>query len=109
VLAAHAHLNGVLFDLPSIVAEAHVVLKQARVSDRCEIVGGNFLSDPLPPADAYVPSKILHDWDDERAGTILRNCRRTISDEGRLLVLDGVVPPGPEPGFLKHMDLHRPR
>lgn len=106
VLAAHPHLQGVLFDLPSVVAEAPGVLKQAGVSDRCEIVGGNFLTSPLPPADAYVLSQILHDWDDHHAAGILRNCRRTISDGGRLLILDGVVPAGPEPGFLKHMDLH---
>jgi SAM-dependent methyltransferase len=106
VLAAHTHLRGVLFDLPNVVAEAPAVLEQADVGDRCEIVGGSFLSDPLPPADAYVLSQILHDWDDEHSATILRNCRRTIVDDGQLLVLDGVVPPGPEPGFLKHMDLH---
>src|SRR6266702_2981110 len=99
-------LRGVLFDLPNVVAEAPAVLEQADVGDRCEIVGGSFLSDPLPPADAYVLSQILHDWDDEHSATILRNCRRTIADDGQLLVLDGVVPPGPEPGFLKHMDLH---
>ena len=106
VLAAHPHLHGVLFDLPTVVAEAPAVLEQAGVADRCEIVGGSFLSDPLPPADAYVLSQILHDWNDEHAATILRNCRRTIARDGHLLVLDGVVPPGPEPSFLKHMDLH---
>jgi SAM-dependent methyltransferase len=106
VLAAHSHLEGVLFDLPSVVAEAPDVLERAGVRDRCEIVGGNFLTSPLPPADAYVLSQILHDWDDHHAAEIVRNCRRTISEGGRLLVLDGVVPPGPEPGFLKHMDLH---
>ena len=106
VLAANPHLHGVLFDLPNVVEEAHDVLGQAGVGDRCEIVGGSFFTDPLPPADAYVLAQILHDWDDERAGAILRNCRRSIADEGRLLIVDGVVPPGSEPGFLKHMDLH---
>ena len=106
VLAAHPHLHGVLFDLPSVVAEAPGVLEQAGVTDRCEIVAGNFLIDALPQADAYVLSQILHDWDDRHAAAILRNCRRTIAANGRLLVLDGVVPPGPEPSFLKHMDLH---
>lgn len=106
VLAAHPHLEGVLFDLPSVVAEAADVLAQARVADRCEIVPGNFFTDPFPPADTYVLAKILHDWDDDRAGAILRNCRRSIPAAGCLLVLDSVVPPGSESSLSKHMDLH---
>jgi SAM-dependent methyltransferase len=106
VLAANPHLHGVLFDLPNVVEEAHDILEQAGVSDRCEIVSGDFFTDPLPPADAYVLAQILHDWNDDRAEAILRNCRRSIADGGRLLVVDGVVQAGPEPGFLKHMDLH---
>ncbi len=106
VLAANPHLSGVLFDLPNVVGEAHGVLADAGVANRCEVVGGDFFSDPLPPADAYVLAQILHDWNDERAGAILRNCRRSIAEHGRVLMVDGVVPSGPEPGFLKHMDLH---
>ena len=106
VLAAHPDLSGVLFDLPGVVAEAPAVLAEAGVSDRCEIVGGSFLTDPLPAADAILLSQILHDWNDEDSAAILRGCRRAIAADGRLLVLDGVVPSGPEPSFLKHMDLH---
>jgi SAM-dependent methyltransferase len=106
LLVANPHLEGVLFDLPTVVAEAHDVLEQAGVSERCEVVGGTFFGDPLPPADAYVLAQILHDWNDERAREILRNCRRSIAEDGRLLVVDGIVPSGPEPGFLKHLDLH---
>jgi SAM-dependent methyltransferase len=106
VLAANPHLHGVLFDLPNVVKEADGILEQAGVSDRCEIVSGNFFTDPLPPADAYVLAQVLHDWNDDRAAAILRNCRRSIADGGRLLVVEGVVPSGSEPGFLKHLDLH---
>jgi SAM-dependent methyltransferase len=106
VLAANPHLHGVLFDLPNVVAQAYDVLEQTGVSDRCEVFSGNFFTDMLPPADAYVLGHILHDWNDDRAGAILRNCRRSIADDGRLLLLESVVPPGPEPGLLKHMDLH---
>src|SRR5262249_53841270 len=50
--------------------------------------------------------QILHDWDDERAAAILTNCRRSIADDGRLLVHDAVVPSGPEPHYRKLFDLH---
>jgi SAM-dependent methyltransferase len=106
VLAANPHLTGAVFDLPSALDGAPPVLAEAGVAKRCDLVGGNFFTDPLPPADVYVLSQILHDWDDERAAAILRNCRRSIADDGRLLVLDAVVPSSPEPHFRKLFDLH---
>lgn len=106
ILAANTHLHGVLFDLPTVVVEARETLEGAGVADRCEIVGGDFFADSLPPAEVFVLAQILHDWDDGRAAAILRNCRRSIPDGGRVLIVDGVVPPGSEPGFLRHMDLH---
>jgi hypothetical protein len=106
VLAANPHVEGALFDLPGVVAGAAEILEQAGVSERCTVVGGDFFKDPLPPADAYLLVQILHDWNDERAATILRNCRRSIAADGRLLIVDGVVAPGSASDMLKHMDLH---
>ena len=51
-------------------------------------------------------SQILHDWDDERAGEILANCRRAVRTEGRLLLAEGVIRDGSDPDFLKLLDLH---
>jgi len=106
VLGAHPHLDGVLFDLPTVVGGAGEVLRAAGVSDRCEILGGDFFSDSLPCADAYILSQILHDWDDDHACAILTNCRRGVDDGGRLVLVEGVVPDGPQPSFLKLLDLH---
>jgi len=106
VLAENPELEGVLFDLPTVVADAPTILEQAGVAGRCTVVGGDFFNDALPPADAYLLVQILHDWNDERAAAILRNCRRSIAADGRLLIVDGVVAPGSERDPLKHMDLH---
>jgi hypothetical protein len=40
--------------------------------------------------DAYILSRVIHDWDDDAALTILRNCRRAIRPDGRLLLVEGV-------------------
>lgn len=106
VLADNPHLTGAVFELGSGLAAARAVMEETGVADRCELIGGNFFVDKLPPADAYILSQILHDWDDGRALTILRNCRRSLNDGGRLLILDAVVPSGPEPDFRKLFDLH---
>lgn len=105
VLAAHPHLRGIVLDLPHVVAEAPPVLDQAGVADRCETLGADFFADDLPPADTYVLARILHDWDDEQAVAILRNCRRSIAENGRMLIVEQVIPEGNEPTYAKLVDL----
>ena len=106
VLSANRDLRGVLFDLPTVVEAAHDVLRAAGVLDRCDILGGDFFTDPLPRANVYILSRILHDWNDERARSILRNCRRTLADDGRLLLVEQTIPEGQEADFDKLFDLH---
>ena len=80
-------LRGVVFDLPETTRD------EAALGDRCTFVAGDFF-DRVPPGDAYVLSTILHDWDDERAATILRTIRTIAGPGARLLVLDAVIPSG---------------
>jgi hypothetical protein len=49
---------------------------------------------------------VLHDWDDDRCVSILSNCRRAISDKGRLLVIEILITPGNEPDYGKYLDLN---
>jgi len=85
LLAAHPHLHGALFDRADVVDSATVLLRAAGVHDRCDIVGGDFFADVLPSADVYVLSQILHDWNDERAGALFDNCRRSLTAGAWLL------------------------
>ena len=48
---------------------------------------------------------IIHDWEDEKSLTILRNCHRAMPPHGRLLVVESVIPPGNEPFGGKFLDL----
>lgn len=48
---------------------------------------------------------IIHDWDDEKAIAILQNCHRAMPDNGKLLVVEHVIPPGNEPSVGKFLDL----
>jgi hypothetical protein len=95
LLAVHPHLRGTLFDLPQVVAAA----EQA---ERLDVVAGNFLEDPLPRADAYVLSQILHGWPDDRAALILGRCAEAAGDDARVLLVEGVLseqPSADEAGF----------
>jgi orsellinic acid C2-O-methyltransferase len=85
-------LRGVVFDTPSGVAEARRHLEAAGVADRCEIIEGDFFESVPAGADAYIMKSIIHDWDDTRSVTILRHCRRAMTDHGVLLILERVLP-----------------
>jgi hypothetical protein len=56
----------------------------AGVAERCELVQGDFFEKDPAGADAYIMKYILHDWEEERALAILRNCRKAMSEGGRV-------------------------
>ncbi len=106
ILRAHPAARGILFDLPHVMEGAAGFLEEAGVADRCERAGGDFFTAVPAGGDAYVLSQILHDWDDERCLAILRQCRRAIREDGKVLVVELVLPPGEEPSFGKWLDVH---
>ena len=106
ILRANPTMRGVLFDLPDVVAGAGQVLENCGVRERCEVVAGNFV-DALPKGgDAYVLRSIIHDWDDERALAILRNCRAAMTGIGTVLLIERqIVPDHREAMRVLHADL----
>ena len=105
IVASQPHLRGILFDLPHVTASATPLLTAAGVADRCEAVGGDFFT-AVPSGDTYVLAQILHDWDDDRSRTILEHCQSAMAPDGRILVVELVLPPGNEPSLGKWLDLH---
>jgi SAM-dependent methyltransferase len=106
ILQANAHLHGVLFEAPHVIASARPALEAQGVADRCQFVAGDFF-DMLPAgSDAYILKWILVSWDDERAVMILQNCHRAMRTNGKLLVVERIIPPGNEPFYGKLADLN---
>jgi SAM-dependent methyltransferase len=97
ILSANPRARGVLYDLPGVVSGA-AVLRSGVVTERSEVVGGDFFEVAPEGGDAYVLKSIIHDWDDEAAVRILTNCRRAIRPDGTLLLLETVLKPSSEPG-----------
>jgi hypothetical protein len=106
VLQENPAVRGILFDQPRVVEGAAGPLKDAGLAGRCQLVGGNFF-ESVPAADTYMMKMILHDWNDERSGVILRNVHRASKPGARLLVMDSVVPASnAEPSLARLMDLN---
>lgn len=98
VLRSAPDARGVLFDLPAGLDAAPPVLDAAGVADRCQVVAGDFFAGVPQDADAYMMKSVIHDWDDDRAVTILRNCRDAMAPGGRVLVIERTVPERVTPG-----------
>lgn len=104
ILKTYPSVRGILYDQPQVVKEPEPLLK-AELRDRCEIVEGNFFDSVPVGADAYILKRVLHDWNDEVAISLLRRCREAMPPEGRVLTLDAAVPPGNQPHRSKMLDI----
>jgi len=97
ILQANPGMTGIVFDLPHVVEGARKPIADAGLAKRCEIVGGDFFRSVSGGGDAYVLRWIIHDWDHDRALTILRNCRDAMNRTARLLLVETVIPASDEP------------
>ncbi|BAZ23677.1 O-methyltransferase family 2 [Kalymmatonema gypsitolerans NIES-4073] len=106
ILKANPTIEGILFDQPSVIEGAKSVLEAEGVSKRCELVAGSFFESVPSGGDAYILKYVIHLLDDERAIAILKNCHRAMLENGKLLLVERIIPPGNEPFWGKFLDIH---
>ncbi len=92
ILAAAPASQGVLYDLPQVVASAPNLLRKHNVADRVRIEEGSFFDSVPGGGDAYVLKNIMHDWPDEKAVQILRNVRAAAGSRATVLLVELVIP-----------------
>ena len=74
--------------------------------DRISLWPGDFLQDPLPAADCYLLSNVIHDWGDTEAIAILTAARAASRPESTLLLFSFVVPEDAEPFEASDIDVY---
>jgi hypothetical protein len=92
--------SGVLFDLPHVIADA-----SGHESERMRLQSGNFFTDAMPAADAYLLMEVIHDWSDPEAAKILAAVRRAAPKHARLLIIEALISESPGPHFSKVLDI----
>jgi hypothetical protein len=105
ILQAYAGVSGIVFDSPHVVVGAEDAIRKAGLAGRCRAVGGDFFQSVPAGGDAYLMKHVIHDWPDDRATTILRNCRTAVNPGGKLLLVEMVIAPGNSADFAKLLDL----
>ncbi|MGW9031469.1 methyltransferase [Streptomyces sp. NPDC055722] len=105
MMRVNPELRGGVFDLPHIVPAAAEAAQADGLAERFTVVGGDFFEE-VPAADLYVLKYILHDWDDDSCVRVLKNCRSSLVDGGRIAVVDHLVGGIGEPGLAPLMDMN---
>jgi hypothetical protein len=105
ILMVNRNLKAILFDSPLAIKEAKRRMHGDGLAERCEFIAGDFFQSAPVGGDAYVLKNILHDWDDERCITILKNCHSAMAANGKVLLLETVKTGDDEP-FDRLLDLN---
>jgi hypothetical protein len=106
VLGRYPQMRGMLCDLSGVLERARPLVARDGLADRLQLMPTNFFESVPAGADAYLMRHIIHDWTDEQSAQILRNVRRAMGSAGRLLLVEGIIPPGNERDFSKLLDLN---
>ena len=100
ILKNSPRTQGILFDQRHVVAEV-----APEDGEKLTVVGGNFFTDSMPKADAYLLMNIIHDWPDAESIKILSSIRRAMPTRARVLIIETVVPDAPGPHLSKELDI----
>lgn len=88
VLAENPEVHATLFDVASVIAE----VEERSSTLPYGVVAGDFFTCVPEGADAYILSRVLHDWNDRDTGRILSNCGGAMSVHSKLLIVEALLP-----------------
>jgi O-methyltransferase domain len=103
ILALNPKMTGIVVDLPGSIQSANW---NTRDGARCSYVAGDFFESVPEGADAYLLCGVVHDRNDDCALTVLRRCRSAMASEGKILIVDMIVPETISASFSTLLDLN---
>lgn len=80
IKAKYLNVECILFDLPKVI-------DKASISD-IKKIGGSFFEKIPKQSDAIILSRVLHDWNDEKANIILENCFEALPKVSTLYIIE---------------------
>ncbi len=104
ILVSCAQVSGVLFDQKTAIEAAQS--GRGGPLPRCDFVAGDFFAAVPFGGDTYVLKRVLDDWSDHKVIQILKNCRKAMKSDTRLLIIEPLMGPPNEltPGQFADMN-----
>jgi hypothetical protein len=91
IALAHAHLEGIGFDLPEVGPIFEEYVEHHQLTSRVAFAGGSFFKDPLPKADVVLMGHILHDWNLEIKKMLLQKSYDALPSGGAVVIYDSII------------------
>jgi len=91
-LGTDRKLRGILFEEPHRLDGARAFLEPLGLGERVTFVASDIFTEIPAEADLYLLSGVLQQWDDARAGAILKACRRAMPDGARVSIIERLMP-----------------
>lgn len=107
ILNKYPEMRGILIDMDHVIEGAKQLPETRGLANRCEFRSADFFAEVPTGADAIIMKHIIHDWDDDKAVLILKNCRKALAGKpnAKILLVESVLPEGNEPHLGKFIDL----
>lgn len=91
VARRHPHLQCSSLDLPQVEPIARAWIAKESLSDRVRAISGDFLKEPLPPADVITMGMILHDWNLEKKKRLIRLAYEALPSGGAFIAIENLI------------------
>ncbi|MBN1198299.1 MAG: hypothetical protein JXA23_03030 [Bacteroidales bacterium] len=105
ILKSYPSIRGILFDLPAALGNSQQILLHYDVAERVTRKEGSFLDSVPEGADGYILKNILHNWDDATCVNILLSIGKVLPIDGKILIVEMIVPEGNKPSPAKLIDI----
>jgi hypothetical protein len=92
ILKAYPNVRGMLVDRPETIEAAAPRFERERLEGRCKLLAADLSREVPAGAGVYMLKHVLHGCEDGAAIEILGRCRAVLPEEGRLLVIEFVLP-----------------
>jgi O-methyltransferase domain/Dimerisation domain len=107
ILSKYPEMRGIVLEMEHVAQGAKQLPENQALAHRCQFLASDLFAEFPCQADAIIMKHIIHDWDDDKAQLILRNCRKALAGKpnAKVLVVDPVIAPGNAPEFGKFLDI----
>jgi O-methyltransferase domain/Dimerisation domain len=91
VAKQHPHLQCITFDLPQVEPIAKKSIEKEGLSDRIQVISGDFFTDSLPKADVITMGMILHDWNLEKKKHLIHLAYEALPENGAFIAIENLI------------------